>query len=83
MVLERLSMLIHNDDVTFDRLANGQIQGSARYCYMGGKRYTAKGLADFIRNEIFRKGSRPHLRTRSPRWRAGTRRTKKYARAAR
>lgn len=49
----------------------------------GGRKYTPTQFMDYCRNEIFRKGSRPHLRTRSPRWRAGTRRTKKLARASR
>lgn len=49
----------------------------------GEREYTPAQFMDYCRNEIFRRGSRPHLRTRSPRWRAGTRRTKKLARASR
>lgn len=47
------------------------------------RKYTPAQFMDYYRNEVLRKGNRPHVLTRSPRWRAGTRRSKKFARATR
>lgn len=74
-----LSFTVEHPEFIIQR--NGASHYHARYITYRGKRYTAKAFADFIRNEIFRKGTRPILRTTSPRFRAGTRRTKRLARA--
>jgi len=50
---------------------------------MNGRQYTGPQFVDWFVNEIMRKNSRPILRTTSARFRAGTRRNKRIARATR
>lgn len=54
-----------------------------RHLIFRGRKYTVQQFSNWCENEIFRKGTRPVIRTTSPRFRAGTRRTKRYARATR
>jgi hypothetical protein len=72
--------------VTDPVLVNSNYHGlhyQARYITFNGRRYTPKQFGDYLRNEILRKGLPAHMRTTSPRWRAGTRRTKRIAHARR
>lgn len=78
-----ISVLLPNDGVTLTRTPSGLIEGQARYMIFNGRKYTPRQFRDWCENEIFRKGSKSVLRTTSPRFRAGTRRTKRIARATR
>lgn len=53
------------------------------YVIFNDRKYASAQFMDYYRNEILRKGNRPHVLTRSRRWRAGTRRNKKFTHAAR
>lgn len=80
---EKLDIFVDREDVRLARGTDGSLHITSRYFRFRGKRYTSEGLANYIRNEIFRKNSKPLTRTTSERFRAGTRRTKRIARATR
>jgi hypothetical protein len=75
-----MSILIERPVTTYIT-PTGEVQVLARHLIFNGKPYTAKTFGDYIRNEVFRKNSPSHTRTTSRRWRAGTRRTKRYTQA--
>jgi hypothetical protein len=78
-----LKFNIDRDDVILRQNGNGTLTGTARYIWYNGKRYTRQGLACHLINEVIRKGTRACTRTVSPRKAAGSRRTKRIARARR
>lgn len=77
-------MSVKNEDIVgMVRHRDGQMSFHIEHIWLNQKRYTVRGLESYFINEVFRKNSQPVLRTASKRFRAGTRRTKRLARARR
>ncbi len=78
-----VAALIPTAEVEMKRLPSGEIGVRVQRLRMNGRTYTKAQFISWYTNEIMRKGTPPHMRTTSRRFRAGSRRTKRYARDSR